>query len=444
MSGLVHKGVPIESVCRSSPANLAGIRDGDILKRINGNVIRDVLDFKYFAYDADLLIEVERNGKKHFFRVHNAEGNDLGLEFGSYLMDKERSCSNRCIFCFIDQLPKGMRRTLYYKDDDARLSFLQGNYITLTNLSGEEIDRIIKLRISPLNISVHTMNPQLRSFMLGNPKGGGGVAAIIKLANAGITLHCQIVVCPGINDGDELIFTMRELEKLHPSVASVSVVPVGITKFRDNLYPLVPFDHDTALQTVKTVTDFAETCRNKHGIGLFYIADELYIKAGLDFPDDDSYDDYPQLENGVGLARLLITEFRDAVEHAAEETSPISDSPFTIVTGQSAAPIINNLLFELRSRAKYAKIKGNVIAVKNEFFGETVNVAGLVVGRDIIRTLSENPPAGRILIPRSMLRHGETVFLDDTPLSDIADRFGVEIRVVERGGADLFNAMIGF
>ncbi|MDR0917213.1 MAG: DUF512 domain-containing protein [Oscillospiraceae bacterium] len=434
-------GARIVAVEPHSPAERSGVRIGDVLLRVNGNAVTDVLDYKFYTYDARLLLELRRGDRAIFARVRKRDGDDLGLEFETYLMSRERSCSNRCVFCFIDQLPRGMRPTLYYKDDDARLSFLQGNYITLTNLSEREIQRVIDLRISPLNVSVHTMNPELRAKMLGNPRGADTVDTIRHLARSGLTLNCQIVVCPEWNDGAELAYSMRELAALYPNVASVSVVPVGLTRYRDGLEPLTPFNAESALQTVREVEAFAETCLREHGSRIFYCADELYIKAGLDFPRDEDYEDYPQLENGVGMARLLITEFEDALSDAPEP----QNVPFTAVTGRSAAEIINNLLETLNARAEYDTISqnSNVLAVRNDFFGETVDVAGLVTGGDIIRTLTETPPRGRILLPRNMLRHGETVFLDDVPVSQLTALFGVPVRIVEQDGADLLSAMIG-
>jgi len=429
----------VNSVKKDTPAYKSGLRAGDIIIRVNGHAINDILDYKFYSYDQNLLVEITRDGRKLFARVRKKPGEDSGLDFENPLIDNERSCSNRCIFCFIDQLPRHMRPTLYYKDDDARLSFLQGNYITMTNLTEAEIDRIIRLRISPLNISVHTMNPELRAMMLGNPKGADGVAVIRRLAEAGIVMNCQIVVCPGINDGEELNNTIRELSLLYPAVNSVSVVPVGLTKHRDELYNLKPFDRMSAAVVIDDVEHFGDVFLKEWGSRLFYPADEFYIMADREFPPDIFYEDYAQLENGVGMARLFIEEFMDRLaERPADK-----HVPFTIVTGLSGAGIVNNLLAEMRRLPRYAKINGQVTAVKNEFFGALVNVSGLVTGGDIIRTLDISPPSGRILLPANMLRHGETVFLDDVSISDITERFGVGIRIVKQDGADLLDAILG-
>ncbi|MDR3310046.1 MAG: DUF512 domain-containing protein [Oscillospiraceae bacterium] len=434
-------GSVITDAAAGSPAAAADVRAGDSLVRINGHIIEDVLDYRYYAYDARLLLELRRGGKIVFKRVRKRDGSELGLTFETYLMNGERSCANRCIFCFIDQLPRGMRSTLYYKDDDARLSFLQGNYITLTNMSEREIGRVIALRVSPLNVSVHTMNPELRAYMLGNPGGAGGVDVIRRLAAAGITLNCQIVLCRGVNDGAELDRTMRGLAELYPAVASVSVVPAGLTKYRGGLAKLEPYDRESARAEVERTEAFAQKCLTEYGSRIFFVADELYLKAGLGIPQDAAYEDYPQLENGVGMLRSLITEFGDALE---SETLRSTGAGFTAVTGLAAEKFVNELLSDAQSSGKYGTIKGRVLGAVNRFFGETVDVAGLVTGSDVIRTLRENLPVGeRLLIPRNMLRHGGTMFLDDVTAEDVEREFGVAVRVVENDGADLLRAMLG-
>jgi putative radical SAM enzyme (TIGR03279 family) len=432
----------IQSVSPGSPAAKAGISPGDILRKINGHTIIDVLDYKYYAYDAELFLELTRdNGTRRFARIRRPDGEDIGLEFETYLMDGERSCANNCIFCFIDQLPRGMRKTLYYKDDDARLSFLQGNYITLTNLSEREIQRMIDLRVSPLNVSVHSMNPELRSFMLGNPRGGETIATLRRFADAGITMNCQIVCCPGINDGEELEYSMRELAKLHPAVNSVSIVPVGLTRHRDGLYPIEPYDKARSADVINSVEAYAERCLEEHGSRIFYCADEFYIKADRDFPDDEYYEGYPQLENGVGMLRLLITDFLYELE--TTKTTP-DGREFTVITGKSAAKYLRELIFTAKTKydtIDHEMIVGTVVGVPNSFFGESVNVAGLITGGDILQTLRENPPRGRILLPRNMLRYGETTFLDGVTVREI-EAFG-EVRIVEQDGADFLRAIFG-
>ena len=320
----------ISRIVPGSPCDGRKIYPGDRLMRINGHVIHDVLDYKFYSYDSEIILQLEsKEGKVRLVRIVKDDGGDLGLEFENYLMDKARGCANRCIFCFVDQLPDGMRETLYFKDDDARLSFLQGNYITLTNLSEREIERIMKLHISPINVSVHATDPDVRKMMLGNKNGGRGYELMKRLSEAGIVMNCQIVCCPGINDGDVLRGTMRDLALLYPQVASVSVVPVGLTCHREKLYPLKPFDRDGARSTVCMVEDFGKECLKKYGSKIFFPSDELYIKAGLPLPEDEWYEGYPQLENGVGMIRLLITEFNEAM---SEELSP-EHTAFTVVTG---------------------------------------------------------------------------------------------------------------
>ena len=412
---------------------------GESLVSINGNRIIDVLDYKFYAYDRSLTVVLRRaDGTEHSVRVRKTEGGDLGLEFESYLMDRARSCANNCVFCFIDQLPPGMRPTMYFKDDDARLSFLLGNYITLTNLSQREIQRIIDLHISPINVSVHTTDPALRCEMLRNPRAGESIDVIRRFARSGIVMNCQIVCCPGLNDGEALERTMRDLEEMYPGVHSVSIVPVGLTKHRQGLCELTPFDRERALETVRQVEAYGEACLERYGSRIFFCADEMYLKAGLPLPEDDFYEDYPQLENGVGLMRLLITEF----DAAYEELTPGDLCEFSVATGVSAAPFIRSLA-EKAARRDPA-IRGTIYPVVNDFFGHTIDVAGLVTGGDIIRQLTGKELGKRLLIPRNMLRQGEGVFLDDVTLPELSEKLGVPVRVVEQDGGDLAAAMNGY
>ncbi len=427
----------IKSVDPTSP--LSGrVCVGDTIVSINGNDILDVLDYKFFAYDRKLDVCLQRpDGTRYSIEVKKNEGGDLGLDFESYLMDAPRACSNACVFCFIDQLPRGMRKTMYFKDDDARLSFLLGNYITLTNLSDREVERIIALRVSPINVSVHTMNPELRCKMLRNPRAGQSIEVMRRFAKAGIVMNCQIVCCPGLNDGEELLYTMRELEALWPSVHSVSVVPVGLTRFRERLYPLIPFTKEHAGETLDLVENYAETCRKKHGSRIFFCGDELYIKAGRDLPPDEYYEEYTQLENGVGTLRLLETEFNSAVK-LADEPDGID---FAIAAGVSAAPYLDRLL-------QYAKtffpgLKGHVYAIENDFFGRSINVTGLITGGDLIRQLKDKELGGRLLISQNMLRRREMDFLDDVTIEEASAALGVPIYPVESDGFALCDAMFG-
>ncbi|MDR0905045.1 MAG: DUF512 domain-containing protein, partial [Oscillospiraceae bacterium] len=394
----------IKSIVPRSPAAGTKIAVGETLVSVNGNRIIDVLDYKFRTYDAVLGVVTRRaDGKFRLTEVRKRDGEELGLEFETSLIDAPKSCANNCVFCFVDQLPQGLRETLYYKDDDTRLSFLQGNYVTLTNLSERELQRVIDLKISPINVSVHTMNPELRAEMLGNPQGADGVAVIRRLAAAGVTMNCQIVVCPGLNDGAELEYSMAELAALYPEVNSVSIVPVGLTRHRGGLSKLTPFDAKTAAETLEQVEAFAEIFLQSHGSRIFFCADELYIKAGRELPDDEYYEGYPQLENGVGMLRLLITEFDDELKSAVNVPDVTTD--FTIATGKSAESFIENLL--CKARKKWDNVRGTVVGVTNEFFGASVDVAGLVTGGDILKTLAGRELGPRLLLPRNMLRVGE-------------------------------------
>lgn len=411
---------------------------GEKLLTINGHVIEDVLDYKYYSYEPRLTLEVEsKDGKVRRIRVKKLEGEPLGLDFEIYLMDAARGCSNRCLFCFIDQLPKGLRKTLYFKDDDARLSFLTGNYITLTNLTEREIHRICALRVSPLNISVHTTDPELRVKMLRNPKAAGILPLLRQFAQAGITMDCQIVCCPGINDGEALQKTMNDLAELYPNVNSVSIVPVGLTKHREHLPKLTPFDPASASETVDRVERFAAECLEKHGSRIFWCSDELYLKALRDVPRDEYYEDYSQLENGVGLIRLLKTEFEYALEDAE---APETYTPFSIATGVAASPLLHELLE--KTRARFPDVDGRVYTIENDFFGHTIDVAGLITGQDLIAQLRDKPIRGRLLIPSVMIRSGQGIFLDDVTLKDVEDALGVPVQPVDNEGAKLLEAML--
>ena len=452
----------IKSIHLDSPAARTILAVGDVLRRINGNTINDVLDYKFLSYDEDIIVECNTPEKKiKLVRIHKKEGDELGLEFEEYLMDNQRSCVNRCIFCFIDQLPSGMRETLYVKDDDVRLSFLQGNYVTLSNLSSNDIERIIKMRISPINVSVHTLDPKLRSYMLGTKKGADGISVLKQLVMAGISLNCQIVCCPGINDNEELSRTIEGLLNLGYSINSISVVPVGLTKHRRMLTKLSPFDENLANDTISLVDRYGDACIKQRGYRVVYCADELYITANIDLPQYEYYDDFPQLENGVGMMSLFINEFMDEMERylrLKEYTTTavpnnIDDSSididanvdvivddhidFSIATGVAASRYLTNLLNI--TAQKCGKIAGKVYAVSNTFFGDSVTVAGLLTAGDIVSQLKEQNLGTQLLIPRNMLRSGEDVFLDNFTVADVSKSLGVEVIVINTDGADLFR-----
>ena len=426
----------ITSIDRRSPAERAGVRVGEKLISIGGHAVEDVLDYRFFGYDPspELVLEAP-DGSRRILMVEKAEGLDLGLNFESYLMDEPRPCSNHCLFCFVDQMAPGCRDTLYFKDDDARLSFLMGNYITLTNLSPREAQRIIDLRISPINVSVHATDPKLRAALLGNKAGAESLAYMKAFGKAGIVMNGQIVLCPGWNDGEQLQRTMEDMAQW--GFASCSVVPVGLTRFREGLPKLRPVDKETANAVIDQVNAFGEKCLKQYGSRLFFCSDELYIRAGRELPEEAYYEEYPQIENGVGMLRSLIAEFESGLRM---EDGPADASPYTIATGVSAQPYLQALAELAKEKTGAA---GQVIAIVNDFFGHTIDVAGLITGRDLIAQLKERELGERLLIPVNMLRHGGDVFLDDLHVSDVEEALGIPVTVVEQDGFDLLDAMLG-
>ena len=422
----------IVSVDAGSPCARAGIEAGETLLKIDGAPIRDVLDLKFYSYDSRVTLTVEgADGAVRQVRVRKAEGQPLGLNFEHYLMDKMKRCSNRCVFCFIDQLPKGMRETLYVKDDDARLSFLMGNYISMTNLSEEDVQRILRMHISPINISVQTTNPELRVKMLQNRRAGEALALLPRFAGAGITMNCQLVVCEGLNDGEELRRSLHDLEALFPAVNSISVVPFGQTRHREGLYPLKATTPEGAGNILDIVESFAAACLEKHGTRLAWCGDELYLKAGRPLPDAGYYEDFTQFENGIGMLPLFCEEFRLALPDYAGSTP----RPFTIATGKAAGPTLAKLIDE--ARAVCDNLSGKVVEIRNDFFGHGVSVAGLITGQDLAAQLEGRDLGERVLISANMLRDGGDVFLDDTTPAEVSARIGVPVVPVEIDGADL-------
>ena len=411
---------------------------GDRLVSINGHRVLDVLDYKYYAYDTRLDVLLRRSdGTEYHVEVKKPEGGDLGLDFESYLMDRPRSCANNCVFCFIDQLPKGMRPTMYFKDDDARLSFLLGNYITLTNLSQREIERIIALHVSPVNVSVHTTNPELRVKMLRNPRAGESIAVMRRFAGHGIVMNCQIVCCPGWNDGAELQRTMEDLAGMYPGVKSVSIVPLGVTKYREGLAPLSPFTPEHAAETLDQVTAFGDRCLEKYGTRIFWCGDELYLKAGRELPEEAFYEEFTQLENGVGMLRMMETEFRSALRMAEE----VDGVPFTIAAGEAAAPLFEKLLGLARER--FPALRGRVRAIRNDFFGPSITVSGLITGQDLVGQLRGEAIGERLFISQNMLRREEMDFLDNMTLEQAVQALGVPIYPIEEDGFALWDAISG-
>ncbi len=427
----------VGSVDKGSHAQRAGIRKGDRIISINGQNFYDILEYRYLMAEPEIEVEIEKpNGERKIVDIIN-DYEDIGIDFEEEMIDEAQSCRNKCIFCFIDQLPKGMRETVYFKDDDTRLSFLQGNYVTLTNMSDEEIDRLIAMRISPINISVHTTNPELRVMMLNNRFAGKLYDTMKRFAKNGICMNCQIVACPGINDGDELDRTMNDLAALYPYVNSVSVVPVGLTRYRDGLYPLTMYDKDGARRMIKQVTDKQNEFLKQIGTRLIYLSDEFYLNAGTEFPPAEDYEGFPQIENGVGLMASMSEEFEAAYKYI----KPLDEKrSAAVVTGELAYDYIRGLCTRIAERSG-ADIR--VYAVRNDFFGGGVNVSGLVCGCDIIKQLNGMEPVDEMLIPCSMLRADEDVFLDDTTVGQVEEALGVKITSVLNDGYDFIEKIIG-
>ena len=427
----------IQSIDPGSPLRRK-VRPGDELVAINGHRIIDVLDYKFYAYEEKLLLELRTpEGQTKLVAAKKTLGGDVGLEFETYLMDRPRSCANNCVFCFVDQTPPGMRKSLYFKDDDARLSFLMGCYITLTNLSPREVQRIIDLHISPVNVSVHTTNPQLRVRMLKNPRAGESIDVMRRFAQAGVTMNCQIVCCPGWNDGAELRRSMEDLLALHPAVHSVSIVPVGLTRYREGLEHIEPFTPETAAETIAQVTAFGDRCVREKGERIFFCSDEFYLKAGLPLPEDSFYEDHAQLENGVGMLRLLEAEFALAMKMGGEPDG----EAFSVACGTAVAPFLENLL--CTAKEKYDTIQGRIYPVYNDFFGHSVDVSGLITGQDLIVQLQGRELGSRLLISQNMLRREEMDFLDDVTLEQASQALGVPIYPIESDGGALWDAMCG-
>ncbi|MDD3193147.1 MAG: DUF512 domain-containing protein [Oscillospiraceae bacterium] len=431
--------VQIMAVSPGSPADRAGIQPGEVLAAINQNPIEDILDYQFYMTDRKLRVELQSTaGKLRRVTVRKDEYEELGLEFESYLMDKQHYCKNKCIFCFVDQMPPGMRETLYFKDDDARLSFLFGNYITLTNMEQKDIDRIIKMHISPVNISVHTMNPALRQKMMLNPKAASSLDYLRQLAAAGIKINTQLVLCPGINDGAELVRSLEELGALYPSVESVAAVPVGLTKYREGLFPLRPYTKTEAKEVVQTIHAFSEDFLEREGVRMAYPADEFFLKAEIPIPDDMYYGEYNQLENGVGLLALLRQELADAMEDWEDEGV---SRRISLATGEAPAAFLREQIAEVQKR--FPGLDCTVYAIHNDYFGEEITVAGLVTATDLIRQLKDKNLGEELLIPGVMLRHEQDKFLDDGTIEDVQQALGVPVRTVDNDGAQFLQALLG-
>ncbi|MDD6735169.1 MAG: DUF512 domain-containing protein [Clostridiales bacterium] len=419
----------ISYVESGSLAEEAGIAEGDKLISVNGHVFHDILEYRYLVSEAEVELEVlKKNGDTEIITIEN-DYEDLGIDFRQELIKEAQSCRNKCIFCFIDQLPKGMRETVYFKDDDTRLSFLQGNYVTLTNLSDEEIGRLIKMRVSPINISVHTTNPQLRVAMLKNPNAAKIYNIMRRFAENDIYMNCQIVLCPGYNDKEELDRTIADMEALYPYVASCSVVPVGLTRYRDGLCPLTPFTPESSLDTIRQIEGYQKKFKRDFGKNLIYAADEFYINAGLPLPSACEYDGFPQIENGVGLISSMQEEFDEAIKLVVPGEYP---RQVAIATGEIAGDFIRSLTDRLSEKCGGLSI--TVYPIKNTFFGGGVTVSGLVTAGDIIRTLEGEPKFDELIIPDCMLRDGEDIFLDNITLDELEERLGMPVTPTPNDG----------
>ena len=434
--------VKITSVAPGSRAFKAGISAGAVLVSVNGNEINDVLDYRFYLTErrVSLLLRSE-DGGEYTSDITKGEYDDIGLDFETPLMDKKHSCKNGCIFCFIDQNPEGLRDSLYFKDDDSRLSFLHGNYITLTNMDDRDIARIIKMRISPVNISIHTTNPELRVKMMKNKRSGEVLRYLGDIKAAGLKMCGQIVLCRGVNDGAELRRTLGDLMEYYPALTSVSVVPAGLTKHREGLYPLSDFTEEEAREIIKTVDEFGAVAREKFGTRIFFAADELYLKAGYLVPDSDYYEDYPQIENGVGMLRSAADEFADAIDGIDSFVAPSAIRRVTVATGAAAYPMLFEFAGHLMRRCPTLRVK--VRKIVNNFFGESITVAGLLTGKDILEQLREEDLGDELLIPANALRSGEDIFLCGMTVGELSRSLGVPVRAVDSDGYAFAEAVMG-
>lgn len=429
----------IEKVNTGSIAEEVGIDAGDILVSINGNKVKDIIDYKYLISDEYIEVEVEKpNGELWSIEIEKEYDEDLGIEFTNPLIDKAKSCRNKCIFCFIDQLPKGMRKTLYFKDDDSRLSFLQGNFITLTNMSDEDIDRIVKYRISPVNVSVHTTNPELRIKMMCNKNAGKILSILKRFKEADIKVNCQIVLVPGVNDGRELERTLEDLSSLYPSVESVAVVPVGLTKYREKLHKIEPFSKKTSMELLDLILEKQNRFMNTLGTRFVFASDEFYEMANYPIPAYEEYEGFPQLENGVGLMRNFEHEIDVELNNIDEDI--ILNRKYIIATGTLAENFMNKIKDKITKKIKNLSIK--VVPIKNNFFGELITVSGLITGQDILAQLKEYKDVDGIMIPKSMLRDNTDVFLDDLTVSDIQNKLKINIIPVEVSGKEFVSVFL--
>ena len=445
----------IYKVTPGSIAEELEIEAGDVLVSINGNEIEDVFDYHYMVNDEYLEMLIRKaDGEEWELEIEKEYNEDIGIEFENGLMDDYKSCTNKCIFCFIDQMPPGMRETLYFKDDDSRLSFLQGNYVTLTNMKDKDLDRIIQYHLAPINISVQTTNPELRCMMLHNRFAGDALKKIDRLYEAGIQMNGQIVLCKGVNDGEELERSIRDLTKYLPYMESVSVVPVGLSKYREGLYPLEPFTKEDAINVIETIEKWQAKCMETHDMHFIHASDEWYMLAERPLPEEDSYDGYLQLENGVGMMRLLMNEFTEELENFKADADFKADMmeclqdgfgghhKVSLVTGRLAEPFLREMADNFMQAFPGYEVE--VVAIRNDFFGESITVSGLITGQDLIAQTKDREIGNTLAIPCNMLRSGERVFLDDHTVEDVENALQVPVIIVKSSGFALLQAMLGY
>ena len=430
--------IKIDRVDAGSEAEALGLAGGDELLSVDGNELNDTLDYDFYTDSKSFHLKAKVADGIREWDVRREERGPFGCDFSTYLGDQKHSCSNHCMFCFIDQLPPGMRESLYFKDDDERLSFLFGNYITMTNMQDHEIDRIIKMHISPINISVHTTNPQLRVRMMANKRAAETLRYLDVFAKGGIDMNCQLVLCRGINDGDELRRTLDDLLRLRPQVESIAAVPAGVTAYRKGLFKLTPYDQQSAAETLDIMEEYCARCRKQYGRSVVYPSDEWYLLAGREVPPAEFYDNYDQLEDGVGMWRMYHDSFWDELQFPRSNVEPRS---IDVVTGTLAAPLIREMAEA--THAKYPQISVTVHAIQNDYFGGTVSVAGLVTGTDIIKQCKGNLNSNILCVPEVMLRDEKDRFLDDLTAKQLGEALGCEIEVIPTDGAGGCKAYLG-
>lgn len=432
---IVYKVLP------GSIAEELEVEPGDVLISVNDHEIEDIFDYHYYTNEEYLTVVIRKpDGEEWELEIEKEYEDDLGIEFENGLMDDYKSCHNKCIFCFIDQMPKGMRDTLYFKDDDSRLSFLQGNYVTLTNMKEHDLDRIIEYKLGPINVSVQTMNPELRCKMLNNRFAGDALEKLKRLYEAGIPMNGQIVLCKGVNDGAELERSIQELMEYMPIMESVSVVPVGLSKYREGLYPLEPFEKEDACEVIDMIERYQKECVKQYGLHFIHASDEWYLLAERELPKADNYDGYIQLENGVGMLRLLRDEFAEALEQLGTDEVTKEEYHITIATGLLAAPTLQELSEDFSKKFPQAKIE--VVSIRNDFFGERITVSGLLTGQDLIAQLKDRNLGEKLLLPCNLLRSGEEVLLDDITLDELKKTLQVPIDIVKSSGRDLVSCLV--